>query len=195
WLAPRMPQSIETWHLTLSTIAWSLLIIVFSFLARYDTRWLWLVSLMIFFQYITDLMDGAVGRLRNTGLVKWGYYMDHFLDYLFLCSILIGYAMLLEDHNKYMLFFVLALFGAFMVNSFLSFSATGEFKISYLGIGPTEVRIVFIVINTLIILFGQTHIARALPYVLVLSTFGLFITVYRTQKRIWDIDMNNKEES
>jgi len=195
WLVPKVPLSIETYHLTLTTVVWSLLIIVFSFLAIYNIHWLWMVSLMIFLQYITDLLDGAVGRSRNTGLVKWGYYMDHFLDYMFLCSILIGYALLLPDQYKYILFFVLALFGAFMVNSFLSFTATNQFKISYLGIGPTEIRLLFIMVNTLIIFFGKTYLAKCLPYLLVLSTFGLFITVYRTQKIIWDIDMKNKDES
>ncbi|GAF88430.1 unnamed protein product, partial [marine sediment metagenome] len=157
WLIPKVPRCVETYHLTVSTVAWSLLILVFSFLARYDMRWMWLTSLMIVMQYLTDLLDGAIGRERDTGLVKWGYYMDHFLDYLFLCSILIGYSLLLPDHFKYMLFFVLALFGAFMVNSFLSFAATNSFRISYLGIGPTEIRILFILINTLLIVFGKTR--------------------------------------
>ena len=192
WLLPKVPARIETYHLTLSTVLWSALIVVFSFLAKHDIRWLWLSSLMIFLQYITDLLDGAVGRARDTGLVKWGYYMDHFLDYVFLCSILIGYSLLLPGTFKSTLFFVMAFFGAFMVNSFLSFAATNEFKISYLGIGPTEVRIVFILVNTLLILFGRTYMLRALPYVLTLATFGLFVTVYRTQRELWDVDMQAK---
>jgi len=193
-LVPRVPARIETWHLTYSTLAWSAGVILFSFLARYDIRWLWVVSLNIFLQYITDLLDGAVGRTRNTGLIKWGYYMDHLLDYLFLCSILIGYMLLLPDQYKYLQFFILALFGAFMVNSFLEFAATNAFRISYLGIGPTEVRGLFILINTLIICLGRTYIAAALPYVLWASLFGLFVTAYKTQKAIWTLDMQIKQE-
>ena len=192
WLVPRVPASIATYHLTLTTVVWSLLIIVFSFLARYSIHWLWAVSVMIALQYITDLLDGAVGRYRDTGLIKWGYYMDHLLDYLFLCSILIGYSLLLPDQFKYILFFVLALFGAFMANSFLEFSVTNSFRISYLGIGPTEIRILFIGVNTLLILFGKTYLARALPWVLAGATFGFFVTVYSTQKRIWAMDMEAK---
>lgn len=66
WLVPRVPRRVETYHLTLTTVLWCILIIVFSFLARYDMRWMWLTSLMIAFQYITDLLDGAVGRARDT---------------------------------------------------------------------------------------------------------------------------------
>lgn len=195
-LVPLVPKRIETYHLTITTILWSILIIVSSFLARYNINWLWFTSFMIFAQYITDLLDGEIGRRRKTGLIKWGFYMDHFLDYIFLLSILIGYSMLLPDKYKFILFYIFALFGAFMVNSFLSFAATNEFKIAYLGIGPTEIRLIFIIINTLLIIFGKTYLAPALPYVLFFSTIGLIITVYKTQKYIWKIDMDNlKKES
>ena len=191
FLLPLVPKRVETYHLTLSTLIWCLFILIFSFFARYDIRWLWGVSLMIFLQYITDLLDGAIGRQRNTGLIKWGYYMDHFLDYLFLCSILIGYGFLLPDHYQYLLFFVLALFGAFMVNSFLAFATTDEFKIAYLKIGPTEIRLIFIMINTILVFTGKASLLKAIPCVLTFSTFGLFVTIFRTQKRIWQIDMEN----
>ena len=193
WLVPMVPKCIETYHLTLTTVLWSLLIIVFSFLARYNIHWLWLVSLMIFFQYITDLLDGEIGRRRNTGLIKWGFYMDHFLDYIFLFSILIGYSFILPNQFNYILFFIMAMFGAFMVNSFLSFAATNEFKISYLGIGPTEIRLIFIVVNTLLIIFNKTYMAVALPYVLTFSVFGLFVVIFKTQKYLWKVDMNQKK--
>jgi phosphatidylglycerophosphate synthase len=191
-LLPLVPRRVETYHLTLTTVAWSLLIILFSFFARFHPAWLWGVSLMIVMQYLTDLLDGAVGRLRNTGLVKWGYYMDHFLDFVFLCAILIGYAILLPQAYRTDLFFIMALFAGFMVNSFLAFACTNRFQIAYLGVGPTEIRLVFIAVNTLIILFGKTHMVNALPYILALSAFGLFVTVYRTANALWRIDMHNK---
>ena len=98
------------------------------------------------------------------------------------------------NQSRYMLFYILALFGAFMVNSFLSFAATGAFKISYMKIGPTEVRLIFIIANALIIIFADNfEIARVLPFVLVGATFALFVTVYQTQKQLWKIDMETKE--
>ena len=194
WAVPRVPSWISTVHLTLATIPISLGIILASWFAKDDFRWLWSVSMLIFLQWVTDSLDGAVGRYRHTGLIKWGYYMDHFLDYLFLCSILIGYSLMLPDHFKYLQFFLLAIFGAFMVNSFLAFAASNKFRISYLGIGPTEVRLAFIAANTLLILLGKTHLAGALPYVLVASVFGLCVVVYRTQKELWMIDMEAKRK-
>ena len=204
WMLPKVPKSVETYHLTLTTVLWCLLLIVFGFLSRHNVHWLWLSSLVIFLQYITDLLDGAIGRTRNTGLIKWGFYMDHFLDYMFLCSILIGYSFRLTGNQKLLLLFILMLFGAFMVNSFLSFAATNKFRISYMGIGPTEMRIIFILINSLLIFVACTrdasdpsqpsYLARSLPYILWASTFVLFVTVFKTQKSLWLLDMDNKNK-
>ncbi|MBI2410797.1 MAG: CDP-alcohol phosphatidyltransferase family protein [Candidatus Kerfeldbacteria bacterium] len=190
----RIPSYIETYHLTMLTLVWSGLIIIFSYYAQYNIHWLWICSMMILLQYLTDLFDGAVGRQRNTGLIKWGYYMDHYLDYVFLCSLLIGYGFIVPENFSYMFFFILAVFGAFMVNSYLSFAATNQFRISYFGIGPTEIRFVFIIINTLIIVFGKTYLAQALPFALTIAWVGLNIVVFKTQKELWIMDMKHKEK-
>ncbi len=194
WIVPKLPQWMTSARLTMTTVLWSLAIVFGSLAAEHwNIHWLWLVSAMIFMQYVTDSLDGSLGKYRGEGLVKWGYYMDHFLDYVFLCSILIGYGFLLPDDQKYMLFFVLATLTAFMVNSFLAFAATNRFRITHLGIGPTEIRLIFIIINTLIIFFGKTHVAFLLPYVLGASVLGLCYIVYETQKEIWQMDMDAKK--
>lgn len=187
-LVPLVPRGVETYHLTNSTTVWMLGVIIFSFLARKDIRWLWGVSLMVLLQYVTDLLDGEIGRQRKTGLVRWGFYMDHLLDYLFLCSIMIGYAILLPASYHLTILFVFALVTGFMVNSFLSFHATGSFRIAYLGLGPTEIRLLFIIVNTLLILFGKTYISLALPYVLLFALCGLALVVATTQRLIWKLD-------
>lgn len=193
WLIKYVPKKIETYHLTLATIPISILIIIFSFLATHEIYWLWAVSFLIGFQWLTDALDGAVGRMRNTGLIKWGYYMDHLLDYFFLASIIIGYLFIIPG-QIFIKFFVFAIFVGFMVNSYLSFATTNKFKVSYLGFGPTEARILFIIINTLIALFGKTYLFGILPYVLIFSFISLCVVIYKEQKEIWDLDMRNKYE-
>jgi len=191
YLVPRIPRWIGPHHLTLSTLIWSAFIVIFSFLAsKYDIRWMWLTSLMIFAQYVTDALDGALGRHRRAGQVRWGFYMDHFLDYVFLCAILIGYSFILPDKFN-TLFFLLATFGAFMVNSYLYFAATNKLKIIYLKIGPTEIRLIFIAINTLLIYLHKTYLAKFLPMVLIFTLLGLIYLVYRSQDEIKKIDKEN----
>lgn len=192
---PKVPVWLQTYHLTLMTIPISLCIVGCSFLALLDIRWLWGVSLMVALQWLTDSLDGAVGRARNTGLVKWGYYMDHLLDYFFLCSVMIGYMILLPDNSKWLFFFIFALFAGFMVNSFLVMATTNTFRIVHLGIGPTEIRLVFIVVNTLLIIFGKTHLAFTLLFLLPVSFIGFIFLIYREQKKIWAVDMEAKKKT
>lgn len=192
---PRIPSWIETQHLTMLTLIWSLLILVFSALAARNLRWLWLVSLMIFLQWVTDHYDGKVGKYRNTGLVRWGYYMDHLLDYFFLCSILLGYAFILPERSRFQLLLMLALFAAFDFSTFLAFSATDKLKISYLKFGPTEFRLALIVVNALLIKFGTKHMIGGLKWVNAGAVVGLCVLVYTTQKRIWQLDMESRQAS
>jgi len=192
WAVPKIPQRIETYHLTFMTLAWSILNVILGFFAREDIQALWLVSLMIVLQYLTDLFDGELGRQRDTGLVKWGFYMDHFLDFIFLCSLVfVGY-MISPPGLEIWYFALLVILGAFMVNSFLSFAATNEFAIYHYGIGPTETRVVFILINTYIIFFGTIHFNILLPLVVFACLAGLIINTFQIHKKLWALDMLNK---
>ena len=192
----RFPKWIEGYHLTLLTIPWSIGTACFGYLAaaQDNLHWLWLSSLMLVLQWFTDCFDGAMGRYRDTGIPKWGFYMDHFLDYIFMSSILVGYSFMLQGPNKQIMYFLIPMIGAFMVSPFLAFGATGEFKITYLMTGPTEIRIAFIALNTAIIIFGTVWIEKSLLYVFIITIVALCIIIYRTQKYIWNIDMQNKKE-
>jgi len=186
----KFPSCIETYHLTILTIVWSALIILFGYFAIENIYWLFGISLLIFLQWFTDLFDGAIGRHRNTGLVRWGYHMDHFLDYIFLYSILISYTFLLPEISLQIVLIGIIL-GAFMVNGFLAFSVSNKFKISHFGIGPTEIRFSLILFNIFLIFFGTWILELVIPYVLVVSFIGLLIIVYLTQKELWKLDMGN----
>jgi len=188
----RFPKWIEGYHLTLMTLLWSIGLIVFGRLARDNYHWLWGSSMMLFLQWFTDSFDGALGRYRDTGIPKWGFYMDHFLDFVFMSSVLIGYSFLLDGANRQIIYLLIPVSGCFMVSSYLAFGATNEFKITYLGSGPTEVRIYFILLNCLIIAFGVGWIERILAYILAAAIVLLCVVVYRTQKYIWKMDMAEK---
>ncbi|HEU4510407.1 MAG TPA: CDP-alcohol phosphatidyltransferase family protein [Pyrinomonadaceae bacterium] len=189
---PRIPAWLETYHLTMLTLVWSGLILFFSYLAASDLRWLWGVSAMVGLQYVTDHYDGKIGKYRGTGLVRWGYYMDHLLDYLFLCSIIIGYAFILPEKSRYQILIMLAIFAGYEVSTFLAFSATDRLKISYLKFGPTEFRLALIIINALLVQYGTRTMANGLKYVNIGAAIGLALVVYRTHKVIWALDMKHK---
>jgi phosphatidylglycerophosphate synthase len=196
WLVQRyvgsVPRWLETYHLTMLTLAWSILIPLFGALARRDIRWLWMVSVMIVCQYITDLFDGAVGRARGTGLVRWGFFMDHFLDYVFLCALIVAYYVVAPDGHTTWFMLLLALTGAHMTHSFLAFAATNEFRIAFHGVGPTEMRLAFIVINGFIIVTWPRYYEYTLPSLALVVLVGLVYVVFGTQRRLWQLDMAAK---
>jgi phosphatidylglycerophosphate synthase len=189
---PRIPSWLQTYHLTMMTLLWSALILLFSYMAASDLHWLWMVSLMVFLQYVTDHYDGKLGKYRNTGLVRWGYYMDHLLDYLFLSSIIIGYSFLLPDKSRYQILIMLAIFAGYQINTFLSFAATERLHISFLKLGPTEFRLAVIIINALLVEFGTRKMVNGLKYVNIGAAVVLAIIVYRSHKLIWELDMKEK---
>ena len=138
---------------------------------------------------------GAVGRHRDTGLVKWGFYMDHFLDFIFLSAIIAGYALLLQDVPWYWFMGLQVLGGALMINMFLSFAATNEFHISALKMGPTEGRLFFVLVNIGIIFFGTAWLELAIPILVPLMVALLVWMVFSAQRHIWRLDMEHKKAS
>src|SRR5213594_1357848 len=195
FVLPRIPRWLETYHLTLLTPVWSGLIVVFGYLAARDLRWLWMVSLMIVFHYLTDHFDGKLGKFRDTGLRKWGFYMDHLFDYVFLSAILIGYSFLIPQRSFFNLLLELCVFSAFMFHTFLMLAATDEFRVSFSRFGPTELRIGLITCNALLVKFGTWPLKGVLPYVAGCGTVALALLAFRAQKKLWQSDMAAKQKS
>ncbi len=188
----RFPGWIQGWHLTLMTIAWSAGVIGFSYLARSDPRWLWGCSAMLAAQWFTDSFDGALGRLRETGIPRWGFYMDHMLDFVFMWCVFIGYAFVLGEESAALVVVWAFVYSAMMASSFLDYGATGAFKITHMGLGPTELRLAFIGLNAAICAFGAQFLELALPWVVAAFAAGLVVMVARVQRRIWRLDRGSR---
>lgn len=193
FLLPKVPKCIETYHLTAMTLVWIVLAVIGGYLANKDLAYLYLTSVAIVGQYITDLLDGAVGRLRNTGLVRWGFYFDHILDFGFLCSILLGYWFVTPDQYKYVVLITLILSAAYFVHTILYFGATGKFEISSFGIGPTEMRLVLVLVNTMLALFDKVIFVNFLKLYFLVNAVYLVVNIFLAQKKLWEMDMKNKE--
>ena len=190
WL-PRIPAWVQTHHLTLLSVLWSLGVLACARLALADIRWLWAHALIILCQYLTDVFDGAVGRHLGTGLVRWGYYMDHLLDFLFLGALGLGYAWLAPARLRLLIMGITLVLAALMASTYLACMVLREFRLSYFRIGPTELRVLLIGLNLLLIARGgwPPEAELAAPMVLGLLLIGLSLVVCRTQQRLWELDM------
>jgi phosphatidylglycerophosphate synthase len=192
-LIPLVPKWLETYHLTWMTIIWSVLVVAFFYLGLENNLYYWFVPLFVVLQYITDLLDGAVGRHRDTGLVKWGYYADHFLDFIFLCAVIFGYA--LVTGFGIWTFLLLAVVSAFMVHAFLLVSTNEEFPISLFGIGPTEGRVIFIISHLTLVYFGIDLLVNLLPYIVGSLSLFLLYAFLASQIKLWKLDMQIKHNN
>lgn len=191
-LTPRVPRFLNGYNLTLVSLAWIALVLASSWLAREQIAWLHASSAALALHWLTDSLDGAVGRYRNSGLVRWGFYTDHLLDFIFSSSIVIGYAFLVTGQNT-LLWMLIGLVGvaSIGVSSFLSFSVMHSLKITNFGIGPTEYRIIIILLNTIIIYAGVARFEAFFPYVVVFILAYAAATLFRRQRQMYALD---KEE-
>ena len=189
WAVPKIPGRIMSHHLTSVTLLWSAGTVLFGWLATGDRVWLHGVSVMVFGQWLTDSLDGTLGKYRKQGLVKWGFYMDHLLDFLFAGSIVIAYSFLVDAKWLEFLFLLLLLVTcATMAVSFLSFAATNQFQIAYYGIGPTEIRIGYIALNTFVVFAGTDIFSWGVPVVLALNVAAFVMMAAQTSTNLWRID-------
>lgn len=192
WLTPKLPHFLNGHNLTLLSLAWSLLAVLFAYMAQFNIVWIWAMTTAILLQYITDCLDGAVGRYRNSGLARWGYVMDHFFDYIFLAALFIGYTFLVSDNFRLIPFALFIVSAGFMFYACLIYSVLREFPMSSFSVGPTESRIILIILNTVFFFFG----VKALDWGLTATTiicFGLVLSaVFIGERKLYKYENSSR---
>ena len=182
---PRIPSFIETYHLTYLTIVWSALIVFALNCAREQKLWLFVVSGIILCELITDIFDGALGRYRNTGLKKWGFFMDHFLDFVFASAVLYGYTVLFLELNILYVFWSYTLVMGGLILSFLIFGATGDFVHKVGKFSITEFRLILAILNVLLVFVSRDLVVGIFPYLLLLATVAEITVTTKIASRFW----------
>jgi phosphatidylglycerophosphate synthase len=146
WLCQHMPRWVNPDLLTLVGILAGLLVGVSYALTVYDRNFLWLASLGFVLQWFGDSLDGNLARFRKIERPKYGYFVDHIVDAFSTTAICVGIGL-----SAYV-GFVWAMLDlvAYLLMSILTYiqtNVTGVFKISYGKFGPTEMRVLIIVVN------------------------------------------------
>lgn len=86
-------------------------------------------------------LDGTVARVRGQQRPRYGYYVDHIIDVIGTAALLTGLAGS-GLINPLIAIAVLASYLMICAESYLAAHASGRFRMSFLGFGPTELRIV-----------------------------------------------------
>jgi archaetidylinositol phosphate synthase len=174
WLVKRMPAWVTPDILTGLGAFAALLIGVSYWLCNFNHNFLWLASLGFLVNWFGDSLDGSLARFRKIERPRYGFFIDHtidafsqtliflgiglspFVDFGIACLCLIGY--LLMDILVY-------------INTYI----TGRFRLSYGKLGPTEVRVIAILVNTAV--YFTSNVKIPLPIIGAVSLFNFFVGV------------------
>ena len=151
WMAQRLPRWINSDHLTLLGFAAMLLAGVAYAAASQNPLALLVVVLALALNWLGDSLDGTLARVRNQQRPRYGFYVDHVLDLVGTFFLLGGLA-LSGYMNPPLALAMLAAYSTTAAEEFLATSVRRVFHLSFLGFGPTELRII-LAVGTLYLLY------------------------------------------
>jgi phosphatidylglycerophosphate synthase len=141
WLAHRLPRWVHSDHLSALGLMGMVGVAGAFWAGGAFPAALLLVGPALALNWFGDSLDGTLARVRQQQRPRYGYYLDHVLDIAGTALLFAGIA--LGGHmNPALAAALLAAYVAVMAEVFLATAARGVFRMSYLGLGPTELRIV-----------------------------------------------------
>ena len=178
WLAERQPAWVTSDFLSYVGVAGAMLFMLFCYLANGNENYLWLASLGLVVNWYGDSLDGTLARVRNTQRPVYGFFIDHSLDALTTCMICIGIG-LSPFMSMNIALMILAGYLCMSIYTYISTIVMGEFRLTYASLGPTEVRIIVILVSVAYIFIPSKNIGfEALGrYWTVFDTIGSVVAV------------------
>ncbi len=180
WLVARLPAWTTPDTLTAMGMVGSLIIFVGYILTHFHAGFLWLASLGFAINWYGDSLDGTLARYRDIQRPRYGFFIDHTMDAMSEYLIFIGLGL-----SPYVRLDIacLALI-AYLLVSLLTYVRTcvdGVFRISYTKIGPTEMRAIAILSNTLVFSIGnpslQLPVGTVTIYDLIVALVAAVLTI------------------
>lgn len=180
WLAQRMPARINSDHLTVLALVAMLGAGLSFWLSHYTPLGFALVVVFLAVNWFGDSLDGTVARVRGHQRPRYGYYVDHVVDTIGIALLVGGMAL-----SGFMTPLVaLGLLVAYFMLSnevYLATHSVGTFRISYFGVGPTELRII-LAAGALTLPFKSTATIFGQQFLLfdvggAVATAGLLVTL------------------
>jgi archaetidylinositol phosphate synthase len=147
WAARRLPRWVLPDDLTALGVLAALGVCAAYQLSNQGNGWLWAASGLLVLQWVGDSLDGTLARVRGIQRPKYGYYLDHMVDAIATAAIGLGLGL-----SPFMLLSIGALivvgYLILSINVYLESMAFGRFRLGYGLLGPTEIRVVLILLNT-----------------------------------------------
>ncbi len=162
-IAARLPAWVRSNHLTGVGVLGALGTGVAYALTGHHPVWLGVASVMLVVNWFGDSLDGTLARVRKAERPRYGYYLDHLVDAF--NTAVVGIGIGLSPFLRFELALILVvLYLVLSINIYLESTVFGVFKMAYGRFGPTEVRIVLILANLLLVLV-PTLAGAGLPWI------------------------------
>ena len=141
WLAAHLPRWMTPDHLTGISFFSAMLIAISYLLAAQYPVFLWLACAGFVINWFGDSLDGTLARYRHIERPRYGYFLDHSVDAVNETMVFLGIGF--SGYVRLDIALV-ALIGYLLVSLYtaLAIYVTGQFKISYAYLGPTEIRLI-----------------------------------------------------
>ncbi len=140
WLAQRIPTCVNSDHLTLLGFVSMFLVGASYAAARWSRHALLLATLFLALNWLGDSLDGTLARVRKCERPRYGFYVDHMLDG-FGALFLTGGLAVSTYVNWRVAAGVLIAFFMLTTEVYLATYTLGVFRLSFGGLGATELRI------------------------------------------------------
>lgn len=151
WLAERQPRWMTSDRLTAIGFIGALIIGAGFVLTRQSINFLWLSTAGLFINWYGDSLDGTLARVRKQQRPIYGYYLDHTVDGINESLMFIGAGLSCLMEHPSLALGVLVLYLLLTINVSVNAHLKSEFRLTYLKLGPTEFRLIVVIVNTLFI--------------------------------------------
>ena len=174
WLCARLPLWLTPDRLTAIGFAGAVLVAIGFAMSNFGREWLMLAIAGFAINWFGDSLDGSIARYRKIERPNYGYFIDHSLDALANTLLVLGMGL-----SPYLRVDV-ALFGLvgyllLSVHTFISARIFGVFQLSYLGGGPTEMRLALMAMTAAMYLAGPDQFVPWPVGRLPFTPFDLFV--------------------
>ncbi|AEJ60344.1 hypothetical protein Spith_0057 [Spirochaeta thermophila DSM 6578] len=148
WIAARLPRWVVPDHLTWFGFFGALVAGAGYVFTNWGKGFLWVSSLGFVINWFGDSLDGTLARVRKIQRPTYGFFIDHNVDAF--TALVIGIGAGISPFVSLSVV-LLILIGYYLLSIFTYINTylREVFKISYGGFGPTELRLVIILLNGL----------------------------------------------
>lgn len=157
YLCARLPAWVTPDQLTTLGFIGALMVTAGYILSWLSAWWLLLPVAGYLVNWFGDSLDGSLARWRKIERPAYGYFLDHSVDSLTIFLMIGGLGI-----SPYMRFDValicVATYLLLAIHTFLAAKVMGEFRLSYMAGGPTELRLMLIAMTGAMGVFGSRDI-------------------------------------